>query len=225
MIDLSHLNEFVLQSSFKLESNQLVPRSLQMSNWMVSIDLKDVYLQVLIHPDSRKFLRFMVDGTVYQFQALCFGLSTAPQVFTRVMAPAPVSVMLYSLGVRMLRYLDDWLILASSRSEALQGRDEVLNLCQSLGIVVNLEKSCLVPSQTVTYLGMVLVSPSLKAFPTPMRVTTLLTQIAEFLLQEAKCCLLAMSSRSAVLPMSPCSRRSSANEVPASRVERPVGFH
>ena len=66
----------------------------------------------------------------------------------------------------MLCYLDDWLILASSQSEALQARDKVLNFCQSLGIVVNLEKSCPVPSQTAMYLGMVLVNSSLRAFPT-----------------------------------------------------------
>ena len=48
---------------------------------MVSRDLKDADLQVPMHPDSRKFLRFMVGGKVYQFKVLCFGLSTAPQVF------------------------------------------------------------------------------------------------------------------------------------------------
>ena len=37
----------------------------------------------------------------------------APQVFTRVMAP--VSAILHHLGIRMCRYLDDWLIQAPSR--------------------------------------------------------------------------------------------------------------
>ena len=111
---------------------------------MISIDLKDAYLQVPIHPDSRKFLRFVVDDRVNQFKALCFGLSIAPQVFTRVMAP--VSSFLHSQGVRMLRYPDDWLILASSHLEALEARDKVLQMCSFLGILVNLEKSLLVPS-------------------------------------------------------------------------------
>ena len=53
---------------------------------------------------SRPFLRFLLRDTVYQFQALCFGLSTAPPVFTWVMAP--VSALLHSLGIRMRRYLD-----------------------------------------------------------------------------------------------------------------------
>ena len=67
---------------------------------MISIDLKDAYLQVPMHPNSYLFLWFVVDGKVYQFRALCFGISTVPQVFTRVMAP--VSVMLHDLGVRIL---------------------------------------------------------------------------------------------------------------------------
>ena len=72
-------------------------------DWMASIDLKEAYFQVPVHPASRHFLRFVVRGTVYQFKALCFGLSTAPQVFTRVMAP--VSAILHSLGIHMRRYL------------------------------------------------------------------------------------------------------------------------
>ena len=37
---------------------------------MASIDLKEAYLQVPVHPDSRRFLRFVAHGRVYQFSAL-----------------------------------------------------------------------------------------------------------------------------------------------------------
>ena len=146
---------------------------------MVPIDLKNAYFQVPVHPESRKFLRFVAFRKVYQFKILCFGLSTAPQVFTRVMAPA--SVMLHDLSVRILRYLDDWLILASSRIEALWARDVVSDLCRQLGIFISYDKSHLSPTQSATYLGMVIESRSLKAFPSPERVSTLLSQLDEFL--------------------------------------------
>ena len=104
VIDISHLKRFVQQTLFKMETKQLVLRAVWRGEWMISIDLKDAYFQVPVHPDSRHFLWFVADGQVYQIKALCFGLSTAPQVFIRVMAL--VSVVLHDLGVRILRYSD-----------------------------------------------------------------------------------------------------------------------
>ena len=105
VIDLSHLVRFVAVSPFQMETIQSVLLSVRQRDWMASTDLKEAYLQVPVHPASRHFLRFVFRETVYQFKALCFGLSTAPQVFTRVMAP--VSAILHSMGICMRLYLDD----------------------------------------------------------------------------------------------------------------------
>ena len=135
-----------------METPQSVLSSIRPGDWMVSLDLQDAYLQVPVHHDSRRYLRFVVEGRTFQFRVLCFGLTTAPQVFTRIMAP--VSAILHKYGVRMLRYLDDWLILASSELACVQSRDRLLTVCTELGIQVNLTKSSLVPTQSLVYLGM-----------------------------------------------------------------------
>ena len=127
-----------------METLQSVLILVQAGDWIVSLDLKDAFLQVPMHPESRKFLRFVACGKVYQFKVLCFGLSTAPQVFTRVMAP--VSAFLHRSGIRLRRYLDNWLCQVSSREQVLLALDTVLQLCYSLGIVVNWEKSQLIPT-------------------------------------------------------------------------------
>ena len=114
IIDLSTLNLFITSSRFHMETPRSVLNSIRPGDWMISLDLQDAYLQVPVHHDSRRFLRFVLDGKPFQFRVLCFGLTTAPQVFTRIMAP--VSAILHRHGVRMLRYLDDWLILASSEN-------------------------------------------------------------------------------------------------------------
>ena len=173
VIDLSLLNLRVQQTSFKMETLQSVLLSVRSGDWMVSLDLKDAYLQVPMHPESRKFLRFMVGGKVYQFKVLCFGLSTAPQVFTRVMAP--VSAILHRTGVRLRRYLDDWLLQASSREQVPLALETVLQLCRSFGIVVNWEKSQLIPTQRMVYLGVILDSISFRASPALKRVEKLLS--------------------------------------------------
>ena len=112
VIDFSHLNRFVDVSPFQMETIQSVLLSVRQGDWMASIDLKEAYLQAPVHPASRHFLRFVFRDRVYQFKALCFGLSTALQVFTRVMAS--VSAILHSMGIRMRRYLDDWLVQFST---------------------------------------------------------------------------------------------------------------
>ena len=126
VIDFSVLNRSVNKTPFKMETILSVLLSVRQGDWMVSLDLKEAYLQVPVHPDSRKFLRFVALGKPYQFWALCFGLSTTPQVFTRVMAL--VLTFLHSLGIRVRRYLDDWLIQAHSREEVLRSLETVLSL-------------------------------------------------------------------------------------------------
>ena len=171
VIDLSHLNRFVDTSHFQMETIQSVLLSVRQGDWMASIDLKEAYLQVPIHPSSRHLLRFVFRSKVYQFKALCFGLSAAPQVFTRVMAP--VSAILHSMGIRMRRYLDDWLVQSSSRASLVRDLQSVLLLCHELGIVVNPQKSNLVPSQIVQYLGVMIDSISFRASPSQDRISRL----------------------------------------------------
>ena len=156
IIDLSTLNTFIVSQHFHMETPQSVLRSIRQGDWMISLDLQDAYLQVPIQPESRRYLRFTIGGVPYQFRVLCFGLTTAPQVFTRLMAP--ISAILHRYGIRMLRYLDDWLILAESRTTCIQARDRLLHLCEELGLQVNHGKSSLVPSQDMTYLGMQILS-------------------------------------------------------------------
>ena len=135
---------------------------------MISIDLKDAYLQVLVHPSSSKFLRFTAGGRAWQFKVLCFGLSTALQVFTQVMAPVSGFLPPVRLSdVEISGQLADSSVISGGN---LLGRDKVLSLCQDLGIIVNLDKSSLVPSQTVICLGIKIESQTLRASPTPLRI-------------------------------------------------------
>ena len=70
VIDLSHLNEFVQQTPFEMETVASLLLSVREGDFLASIDLKDAYFQMLVHQSSRKLLRFLSEGTVYQFKAL-----------------------------------------------------------------------------------------------------------------------------------------------------------
>ena len=70
VIDLFHLNDFVQLTPFKMETVASVLLSVREGDFLASLDLKDAYFQIPIHGSSRKLLRFMSEGTVYQFKAL-----------------------------------------------------------------------------------------------------------------------------------------------------------
>ena len=80
VIDFSLLNEFVQQTPFRMETPNSVLLTVRKNDFLVSIDLKDTYFQIPVHPSSRKLLRFVSNDTVYQFKALCFGLSRPTSV-------------------------------------------------------------------------------------------------------------------------------------------------
>ena len=64
VIDLSHLNEFVRLTPFKVETVASVFLSVRVGDFLASINLKDAYFQIPVHQSSRKLLRFLSDGTV-----------------------------------------------------------------------------------------------------------------------------------------------------------------
>ena len=221
VIDLSFLNRFVRLSHFRMETAQSVLQSLRSGDWLISLDFQDAYLQVPVHPQSRKYLRFCLGSQVYQFQVLCFGLSSAPLVFTRVMAP--VSSTMHRSGYNILRYLDDWLVLGSSELEMTRARDFLLLLCANLGIRINTAKSSLHPSQRLDYLGMTLQSTPLRAFPTQARIRKVLCLVDEFSsspeqpLSLWRSLLGVMSSLSTLIPGSRLRMRSLQHRLLVSR--------
>ena len=151
VINLKPLNRTLSCPSFKMETVAEVTSAVRTGDWATSLDLTDGYFHIPIAPWFRKYLRFVVNGKVFQFQALPFGLNTAPLVFTRMLRP--LSVHLHSRGVLLHRYLDDLLIRSQSRDECLKWTQELLDLLYKLGLGVNLEKSDLIPSQDFVYIG------------------------------------------------------------------------
>jgi hypothetical protein len=68
-------------------------------DWAISLDLKDAYLHVPIFHTHRKYLRFCIQNQCYQFKVLCFGPTSAPRVFTKIVSV--VAAYLRTLGIRL----------------------------------------------------------------------------------------------------------------------------
>jgi len=153
IINLKPLNKFIVNDHFKMEDYRTVCNLLQKNSYMATIDLKDAYYLISIQESDRKYLRFEWKNQLYQFNCLCFGLSTAPRVFTKLLKPL-VSI-LRSEGYLSCVYLDDILLLGTSFQNCEQNIQRSMTFLETLGWIVNIKKSILQPCRSIRYLGFV----------------------------------------------------------------------
>ena len=132
--------------------------SIDSGEWVISIDLSDTYLRIPIHPNSRKYLRFCYRFHVIQFTSLPFDLATAPQGFTIILKE--VKLMALTRELRLHQYLDNWLDRSLSQEETQVNTQALLDLTQSLGWIINQEKSELKPTLCENHLDSALVKPT-----------------------------------------------------------------
>lgn len=179
IIDLRNLNRFIAREHFKMEGIHLIKDLLQEGNWMIKIDLKDAYFAVPINQAHQRFLQFQFQGVTYQFNCLPFGLSSAPRIFTKIMKP--VIAWLRQLGCRLISYIDDNLIMASSRQEAKLLGQLAVALLEGLGFTVNYEKSVLEPTQTTSFLGFMIDSRTMTISVPEQKLICMRTQASKML--------------------------------------------
>ena len=179
ILDLNKLNPFLKTEKFKMETPETIRTSLQQGESVTSIDFKDAYFHIPIQEQSRKYLRFHVQGQTYQFKALPFGLSTAPLEFTVV--AKEVKLMAIHKGIRIHQYLDDWLVRATSHQACLQHTQNLVEICQKKGWLVNLDKLELDPKQIFDFVGYQFDFKAGRVRPTPDRWQSLQDKILEIL--------------------------------------------
>ena len=162
VINLKRINEWITPQHFKMEGMSTLRELLKTNDWMAKIDLKDAYFTILMHPTHQPFLRFMANQQhflIYQFTCLPFGLSCAPWVFTKVMKP--ISIFLRSMGVGMIVYIDDILVMGESPEQVKGHLEALTHLLTGLGFVINVPKSITTPAQRIEYLGLLVDSTTL----------------------------------------------------------------
>ncbi len=178
ILDLQRLNFSLYKGKFKMLTIKTIMSQVQEGDWFVTIDLKDAYFHIQVFQRHRRFLRFAFGGKAYQYKVLPFGLALAPRTFTKCMDAALAPLRLQ--GIRVLNYLDNWLILAHSRELVSRHRDIVLGHIHSLGLRMNAKKSVLLPSQRTVFLGVRLDSVQMQARLAPARIPDLTACLTRF---------------------------------------------
>ena len=139
----------------------------------LSIDLKDAYYSVPIHSDFQKHLKFSWRGQLYKYVCFPNGLAPRPRQFTKLLKPVFSS--LRKLGHIPVVYIDDTWLKSEDYNSCVNNIAETITLLDRLGFVIHPEKSILIPTQEITFLGFIFNSANMTVQLTPERALNLKT--------------------------------------------------
>ncbi|CAG9136889.1 unnamed protein product [Plutella xylostella] len=164
VLNLKALNNFLVSGKFRLVNMYKVPYFFQPNDWMMKIDLSQAYFHVPVAESHRRFLRFVApcghpsrcpedppQHCVWQMTSLPFGLASAPRTFATL--SNWVAQQLRLRGMRVLVYLDDYLLVNQSRRRLRDHAHQAKALLHELGWVINKGKSSAQPVQNIEFLG------------------------------------------------------------------------
>jgi len=146
---------------------------------MTSIDLKDAYYSIPVALEHQKFLKFIWRDQLYAFSCLPMDLSSSPRIFTKVTKPV-FAYLRSQFGHTCLGYIDDSFYLEDSYTECELATLRAVQLIISLGFKVHPEKSVIIPTQTLEFLGFVLDSIRMIVTLTSKKVDKILQLCEKF---------------------------------------------
>ncbi len=168
ILNLKQFNEFVQYKHFKMDTLDTVIKLMKPGCYMASIDLQDAYYTLPVHIDHQKFLKLKFKETLYQYTCLPNGLSSAPRIFTKLLKP--VYSTLRRMGHIISGYIDDSYLQGDTYDECAQNVQDSSKLLTDLGFLTHPDKSVLIPTQVLVFLGFILNSLTMTISPTPHKV-------------------------------------------------------
>ena len=148
--DLRHINNHSHPPKVKYEDINTVISVVRPKDYIVTADLQNGFFHVPVHRDHQTLLGFRFKSHYYTWTVLPFGHNCSPFFFSKVLRP--IVAYLRSLGLRLVLYVDDFVLLAH-RDAIVYHKQVLLSTLENLGWKVNFEKSSLEPTLVKEYIG------------------------------------------------------------------------
>ena len=103
---------------------------------------------------NTRSLQVFENSTLFELIPLPFSLSSPLRVFTKVLKPFFGSIR--NKGISLFIYLDDVAIISSSLERSSQEAAVVVQILESLGLIISKQKSVVISSQKIVFLGYVI---------------------------------------------------------------------
>ena len=146
IFDMKSLNEKLTFKTFKnMKISDLYPY-FHDNFYACRLDLSNAYYHLSIAESCKKYLAFKFDNKVYTWNAMPFGLSEAPYLFSKVME-CVVTNLRIKFNLIIMFYLDDILILDKTYESCKRAIQIAIDFIVSLGMCINLENSISDPVQ------------------------------------------------------------------------------
>jgi ribonuclease HI len=180
ILDCRRLNEEMRDRHFKMESALDVLEIARAGDWATSLDFRAAFNHIAVDPELRPYLCFHFAGRFFQYQAMPFGLKQAPRTFTRLMKRA-VTAVREKWRVRMIFYMDDSLLLFSTKEQAKVQTKQIAAFFTSLGWTLAHDKCQMEPVQIIDFLGWRWDCSKAHLSTVPKRRTTLIKEVEQML--------------------------------------------
>ena len=177
ILNLKHFNTHVAYYHFKMDTLASAINLMKPHCFMASVDLKDAYYSVPVSASDQKYLKFTWDGQLFHFVCFPNGLACCPRLFTKLLKP--VYARLRQQGHESSGYIDDSYLQGDDFPDCVANVKATVCLFDSLGFITHPDKSVLIPTQRLTYLGFILDSIEMKIFLTPEKAERLIKTCLE----------------------------------------------
>ena len=176
ILNLKQFNEHVAYHHFKMDTLASAISMMKPHCFMASVDFKDAYYSAPIASIDQKYLKFIWDEQLYKF--VCF--ACCPRMFTKLLKP--VYANLRQQGHESSGYIDDSYLQGDDFADCVANVKVTVHITfDSLGLITHPEKSVLIPTQRLTYLGFILDSKEMKIYLTPEKTDRLIKHCVDIL--------------------------------------------
>jgi len=162
ILNLKDLNAFIPYRHFKMDTLENVITLVRKDMYMASIDIRHAYYSILMAEEDQLYLRFQWKNKIYQFRGCPNGIAHGPLWFTKIMKP--VYATLRNAGKISSGFIDDSWLAGSTKQQCTDNITETVALLTKLGFILNHEKSVMVPTKVIIFLGHVIDSEKMLVY-------------------------------------------------------------
>lgn len=116
------------------------------------LDLVNAFKHVGVVEADRASLCFTIDGTVWRWTTLNFGMSVSPALYARALEPALAEMR--SKNIRFISYVDDFLVVADDVEELDAATTATIDILERHGWSVSKSKTFTSAHSIITFLGL-----------------------------------------------------------------------